>query len=268
MPNATQSFIETLRNQSEVPHVLHLACPNKTIAWHSTNEMLENGFRMFARMNPSWQVRVYDDEDINNFVTSSSLIDARDKALLNDRKKVPYIEVVDLWRLMVMYEQGGLYMDMDRLYNIPIERILTPATRMILPICLGRDFCQDLMAGSPGNPVFLRAIQLNVERRRTLTGSRRHRNEDILWLGPATYLHATEVIFGERPMPDLRGPSYYASAATAKPFFDQAMQLRPLVATFYEKSCSNTLIYKGQQCFTKGKATYYRHLGIPHAWGR
>jgi hypothetical protein len=82
-----------------------------------------------------------------------------------------------------MYLEGGLYIDLDRFYNIPLSQIVTNGIRCVLPTHLDHDFSQDLMLCAPNNPMFLDAANLNMHRRRMGWNH-------IYGLGPQTYMNA------------------------------------------------------------------------------
>ena len=108
---------------------------------------------------------------------------------------------VDLLRLIVMYEQGGLYSDVDRLFNKDLDQLIGSRARLLLPTHFDTDFSQDLMASSPGNRLFKEAIELNLVRRRTMRHNARGAisSGDLLHLGPISYSHAVlTAIFGVR----------------------------------------------------------------------
>ena len=75
-------------------------------------------------------------------------------------------------------------MDIDRLYNVSLSDIITSDTiKWVLPTFLEFDFSHDIMLSAPGNPVFIKAAQLHLERRK-------EGNKNIYFLGAQTYMHA------------------------------------------------------------------------------
>ena len=82
-----------------------------------------------------------------------------------------------------MHQEGGLYVDYDRWSLIPLDEVLGPTVRLLVPTFCDNGPVQDLMASPPGNKLFHRAIQLNIARRRLGWTS-------IMALGPHTYDHA------------------------------------------------------------------------------
>jgi mannosyltransferase OCH1-like enzyme len=76
------------------------------------------------------------------------------------------VEKIDVWRLIKLYNEGGLYIDVDRLVNVSLNDIAKKDIKWILPTCRDNDFSHDFMCSSPGNPVFLETLKLNLSRRR------------------------------------------------------------------------------------------------------
>ncbi len=71
----------------------------------------------------------------------------------------------DLWRLFVLWREGGVYMDFDASLVQPLERILAGRTQVLL--WNRKRFTNYFMATVPGNPLFadfLETVVSNIER--------------------------------------------------------------------------------------------------------
>lgn len=71
----------------------------------------------------------------------------------------------DLWRLFVLWREGGVYMDFDASLVQPLERILAGRTQILL--WNRKRFTNYFMATVPGNPLFaafLETVVSNIER--------------------------------------------------------------------------------------------------------
>jgi hypothetical protein len=84
-----------------------------------------------------------------------------------------------------MYEEGGVYMDPDRLVTGRLKDLLDGGTALWdLPTYSpnGRfvDFSQDIMISGPGNPAYLLTANISVTRRRMC----RSRAADASWIPP------------------------------------------------------------------------------------
>ena len=109
-------------------------------------------------------MRVWDDAEITTYLRSSTLVSPADFALLQDAH---IVEQSDLFRLLIVYERGGLYVDLDRLANQRLTTLID-VNRLILPLYRLSDFAQDLVGGAPGSLLHRHAIQLNLQRREEL----------------------------------------------------------------------------------------------------
>jgi mannosyltransferase OCH1-like enzyme len=140
--------------------------------------MIKNGLLNLIKLNPDWEIKFANDEAIEQYLQEE--LPEFDYLLIKDKN---IIEKNDLWRLIKVYKNGGLYIDLDRFYNIPLSEIVTEGIDCVLPTHLDHDFSQDLMLSAPGNPIFFDAINLNLQRRRMGWNH-------IYALGPQTYMNA------------------------------------------------------------------------------
>jgi len=168
-----------------IPKTIHIAWNNKEIV-DSTYSIIRNGIHNLKNLNRDYDFTISNDREIDEYLNSR--LERRDFDLI---KKRHIVEKVDLWRLLKIYYEGGFYMDIDRLYNIPLENVISKDVKCLLPMYGDKNFSQDIMISCPKNIIHKTAISLNLERRRS--GSK-----SILYLGPQTYFHAcTRILLGE-----------------------------------------------------------------------
>lgn len=171
-------------NSKMIPKIIHVTWKTKDIV-NSNSPIIKGGLRNLIDLNPDWNVNVYDDKDIDDYL--KSVLDACDYNLLEDKH---IVEKTDIWRLFKIYTEGGLYVDVDRMCNVALKDIVPEGIKWVLPTCRDYDFSHDFMMSAPGNPVFLRAINLYLHRRR-------EGHMSVYFLGPQTYMHAiTEELIG------------------------------------------------------------------------
>lgn len=92
--------------------VMHFSVKDKT---NVSDKIL-----IWKEMNPGYTVVLYDNDDITHFFQNEY------PEFLQLAKNLPSIvEVVDLWRYLVIYRFGGLYSDTDLQPNIAIDKWLT-----------------------------------------------------------------------------------------------------------------------------------------------
>lgn len=160
-----------------IPKVIHLSWKTKDF-WNSQNPLFLNGMNNLKKQNPEYAIQVSDDCDVNDYI--QSCISNDDWLLLKDKH---IVEKTDLWRLLKIYYEGGIYCDIDRLVNIPLKDIIRETDKCILPIHQWIDFSQDIIIAEKGLEHIKKAIDLNMDRRREGCN-------DVLSLGPITYFHA------------------------------------------------------------------------------
>ena len=159
------------------------------------------------------------------------------------------MEKTDVWRLLIMYNEGGVYQDIDRLCNVPLSSIIKEHTKCILPMYYDTDFSQDFMCSSSKNMIFKRAFDLNINRRK-------HGSTDIMYLGPHTYFHAiTETLLGKQ-LPRNPGPR-------AIQMLQKIIRESPYLETYREDPPYNTILYRGPPILFD-KDLLYKHENVRH----
>jgi len=129
----------------------------------------------WKQMNPSCEYKLWNDTEVEQFVaeTSADLI----WPLWQGLKPV---ERADVFRYLVVYEQGGYYADVDvsctrpiREYPVPTETQMIvgyqggyrmPGTKPTSPLQRVEQFEQWFFASAPRNPVLRRTLELVVQK--------------------------------------------------------------------------------------------------------
>lgn len=218
-----------------IPKIAHVSWIDKNVI-HNQSPLILNGLRNLIDLNPDWNVVVYDNNDIDEYL--KSFLDKKDYDLIKD---IHIVEKSDLWRLIKLFNEGGLYMDIDRFCNVPLSEIITDGIECVLPTCLEWDFSHDFMLTAPGSPIQAQAIELIMQRR-----YEGHTN--VFLLGPQTYMHAvTKVLLGEIVNTD---PGIEKFTEMRK-----AMEQMPFIKTYREHPPYDTIIYKHDETtFKKGNS--------------
>lgn len=234
---------------THIPKIIHIAWNTKDIL-EKKHVFPKNCIQNVCNLAPDWTPVISDDDDIEQYLKDK--LDCSDYFLL---KKKHIVEKVDVWRLLKIYYEGGLYTDVDRLCNVSINSLINENTRCVLPTCADHDFSQDFMCSSPGNPIYLETLKLNLERRyQGVT--------DIYLLGPQTYMHGvTKTLFGEM--------------IPASPGVETFNQIRNylnsvgFVTTYREDTHFNTIMYRPENKqidfdFLEMKKDFYWKCGLKH----
>jgi hypothetical protein len=231
-----------------IPKIIHISWKNKDIL-KSDSVFIQNGIKKLVELNPDWDVQISDDCDVDKYLKDNLSI--FDYSLLK-RKHV--VEKLDVWRLIKLYQVGGLYIDIDRYCNISFNEILTDKIKCVLPTCLDHDFSHDFMMSCKSNPVFGYACKLNLERRNQ--GS-----TNIYYLGAQTYMHSiTKNLLGEE-----------IDTNPGKEVFDNMRNLMnktDFILTYTENPPIDTIIFRNSN-ITKDqhemeKREFYASQNIKH----
>lgn len=167
-----------------IPKIVHFSWIDDSILT-SDHLFPKNTIQKMIELSPDWKFELSTDMDIEKFLKDR--LDASDYNLIKD---CHIVEKSDIWRLMKLYEEGGLYTDIDRLCNVSLSDIISNEAMCVLPTCADNDFSQDFMCSSPHNPIFLETFKLIMERRKA-------GYKNIYFLGPQTYMHGvTKALFG------------------------------------------------------------------------
>lgn len=119
-------------------------------------------------LNPDWNVTVYDNNDVDDVIRAagkSGIISQEEADILvgastNGEEAAHIVERSDIARLLLMYTEGGFYLDADRLVSRPMSKVLTtPDIKLCLPTYDDVNFCQDLQCTSAKNDLFLSMIR-------------------------------------------------------------------------------------------------------------
>lgn len=118
------NFITKKELGDAIPRVIHQT-------YHSKNfppEVLEN-INHLKTLNPDWEYRVYDDDDITNYITKNY------PELLYIYNKInPEYGAAraDFFRYILIYNEGGVYLDIKSSLTKPLNDILTTEDRYLL----------------------------------------------------------------------------------------------------------------------------------------
>lgn len=258
MAAAFRNFSRALAGLGPIPRIVHVTSPQRFDPTTATAALIRDGLGNLLRRNPSWQALVYDDGDLDEDLRA--WLAPPDYALI---ARAHPVEKADLWRLVKMYTMGGIYSDLDRLANVNLDTLLHPDTRCVLPLFVSangapgawKDFTQNFMVSSPGNPIFLHAANLNVQRRaachQAVVSAARgssalpcvpkelfHCKMNIMGLGPTTFMHAaSEVMFGAQVR---RAPSLSQCRRMTR----RMAELAPMLVVVAERPPLNTTTFQ------------------------
>lgn len=185
---------------------------------HMKPEWQENA-RRIKQINPSWNYHFYSDSDIERFI----LTEYNEQILAIYQKINPRIGPAraDLFRYLLMYKKGGVYLDIKSTITRPLEQGLMPDDCFILShwseipnqekelaqFPLG-EYIQWAIISAPGHP-FLKAVIDNVLGNLSVYSPWLHgvgKRAALRITGPFAYTFAIEAIKERHPYRYVRQP--------------------------------------------------------------
>ena len=207
----------------DIPKLIHLTWRHKNVL-SNRSPLILNGVGNLPRLNPEWDIEVSDDDDVERYLRDN--LGAQSYKAIANKKMV---EKTDLWRLLKVFNSGGLYIDIDRYCNIPLSEILEPLTKCVLPTCADVDFSQDFVLSVPGNSIYGEAINSNLMGRRDGQG--------LFYLAVESYMQSvTKILSGEKRS---RNPGLE--------YLDRVRQdinACPFLHTYRENECTKKIIFR------------------------
>lgn len=230
-----------------IPKIVHLSWKDKGLL-DSESPLVQEGMKKLVELNPDWDVQISTDDEVDAYLQAQ--LDPKLYALIADKH---IVQKTDLWRLIKLYTEGGVYVDIDRFVNTPLDELVDEGTKWVVPTCRDYDFSHDFMMTASQNPVYSTAAQLYLQRLQ-------EGHNSIYFLGPQTYMHAiTLVLTGEMINTD---PGIEA--------FDkirEAMDAAGFIKTYREDPPYDTIIYRNGALglnWEQEKRKFYAESGLKH----
>ena len=230
-----------------IPKRVHLSWKTKDLLV-SESPLITEGVKKLIELNPNWEVTIYDDAEVDAYLQKH--LEPTLYALIANKH---IVQKTDLWRLIKLFEEGGLYMDIDRFVDTPLDDLIAEGTKWVVPTCRDYDFSHDFMMTAPQNPVYSTAIQLYLQRLQ-------EGHNNIYFLGPQTYMHAiTLVVMGKMINTD-----------PGVEVFDrirETMDAAGFIKTYREDPPYNTIVYREGALglnWEQEKRKFYAESGLKH----
>ena len=135
-------------------------------------ESLQNNIEHLQRLNPTWKYRFYSDEDVDTYIATKA------PGAWNIVKRIApgyTVAKIDVFRYLLLYYEGGVYLDIKSSATRPFDEILADTDRFIVstwPLDLDwgehaeipdphREFQQWFIISARGHP-FLKYVIDNV----------------------------------------------------------------------------------------------------------
>jgi len=198
------TFLEHLQSLDPIPKHVHMFFPDKE--YYQRKPILpfvSHSIISLINLNPDWNLTVYNDTMIDRVIQRAGdfgIISKEEVDVLigvegeveGQKQTAHIVERSDIARLVLMYQQGGIYLDVDRLVSRKFADFITQSTRLCLPTHFDINFAQDILCSSPGNEMFLSIIQraskirLESERRKAVNAAWTQ-GKAVFEMGPPLY---------------------------------------------------------------------------------
>ncbi|MGI4747912.1 MAG: glycosyltransferase family 32 protein, partial [Janthinobacterium lividum] len=170
---SSQLFADVARS-TVIPRIIH-----QTYAKRELPDALQNNVTDLKEQNPGWEHRLYDDAAIENFI-----LNAYGQEVLSAYLRIDPLygaARADLFRYLVVYKLGGVYLDIKSRFLRPIDQVIQGDEEFIVSQWSNRpgakyegfglkpevehisggELQQWHVIGAPGHP-FLRAVLLAI----------------------------------------------------------------------------------------------------------
>jgi len=98
-----------------IPKVIYQTWKTKNL-----HPVIENIKQDIQKLNPTYKMELFDDDDMDTWIKmnwSKHVYDTYSKLHVGAAK-------ADLWRYLILYKNGGVYLDMDSIINRPLDELI------------------------------------------------------------------------------------------------------------------------------------------------
>jgi len=139
----------------KIPKVIHQT-------WYTSKPHAQLASRIEAnkKQNPGWGFKLWSDHDIIVWLRKNKLWEELDmfRSLYVGPAKA------DLFRMLLLYREGGFYMDVDNYLTEPIDEFLNPAAECMVAMNWRKEIDFSICAAVPGN-IYIENTLTSITRR-------------------------------------------------------------------------------------------------------
>jgi mannosyltransferase OCH1-like enzyme len=122
---ASRYELPCFEEAARIPKMIHQTYPSRILP-----EEVEENIAALKTKNPGWEYRLYDDDDIERFIGTNY---GEDVLGYYHRINPCYgVARADFFRYLLMYRQGGVYLDIKSTASQPLDEVVLPDDRLIL----------------------------------------------------------------------------------------------------------------------------------------
>ena len=167
-------------------------------SWKTQNfhPKIQRHIDKMLKLNSEYEQIIYTDDQINDFVSSNY-----DQEIYNAYSKLNIITAkVDFWRYLILYKNGGIYLDIDSQINSKISNFLKEDDKALITAETNPElFVQWALFFEKNHPILERTISKVVEN----INMEKFPNDIVNTTGPGVYTSAIKEIYYENYKEDL-----------------------------------------------------------------
>jgi mannosyltransferase OCH1-like enzyme len=101
-----------------IPKIVHLSWKAKDLL-DSDSPLVQEGMKKLVELNPDWDVQISTDDEVDSYLQAQ--LEPKIYELIADKHVV---QKTDLWRLIKLFTEGGVYVDIDRFVDTPLDYLV------------------------------------------------------------------------------------------------------------------------------------------------
>jgi mannosyltransferase OCH1-like enzyme len=151
---------------------------------------IQNKIDNTKRLNPNYFHKIYTDEEIDAFVQENypgEIFECYNRLNI-------VVAKVDLWRYLILYKYGGVYLDMDSSIERPLDELIRDRDQAIITSEGNKEFyVQWALIFNKGHPILKKTIEFIVDNIKT----NRYPNDIHKMTGPSVFTKAINFMNNE-----------------------------------------------------------------------
>ena len=154
-------------------------------SWHTKNvhRVIANKIKNFLNLNPEYKYKLFNDQEMDKYVNDNFPGEIAD---CYNRIQI-IVAKVDFWRYLILYKEGGIYLDMDSNINKSLDLLIKEEDSAIIT-AEGNPglYVQWGLMFSKNHPILKRTIELVIDNIK----NNRYPHDIHKMTGPTVYTQA------------------------------------------------------------------------------
>ena len=136
-----------------IPKIVYQTWYDKNIPY-----VAKNNIKKMKKLNPDYKFMLYDDSDILEFITENY----DDRTLSAYKKLTIGASKADLFRYLILYKNGGIYLDLDSVILKNLDELIKDKEAVISREGSRPYFCQWFLVFCKNHPILKNVIYITV----------------------------------------------------------------------------------------------------------